>query len=158
MARESTESDVNRELGDLLRTNYPEWGDGISVERTGMFEDATLKPDILVYPPNGIPVVIETEFSPASGAEIEAGNRLGRKLINGPKIDRAVVLRLPANLQSAEQGSLSELIRSSRFKFCFLFKSRRGRPHERLPDEDWIEGDVDELVSYIETAAWLEGD
>ena len=154
MAGGDMEAAVNQELGNLLRARYPEWGDGISVERTGMFKEATLKPDIVVYPPDGIPLVIETEFSPASGVESEAGNSLGRKLINGPKIDRAVALRLPAYLRSAEQGKLSELLLSSKFEFCFFFKTRGGRPHERLPDEDWIEGDVDEFVSYIETASW----
>ena len=158
MAGESTESAVKQELGDLLRARYPEWGNVISVERTGMFEEAALKPDIVVYPPDGIPVVIETEFSPASGVESKAGISLGSKLINGPKIDRAVALRLPAYLRSVEQSRLSETLLSSNFKFCFLFKTRSGRPHDRLPDEDWIDGDVDEFASYIETAAWLEGD
>ena len=41
MAGESTESAVNQELGDLLWARYPEWGNGISVERTGMFEETT---------------------------------------------------------------------------------------------------------------------
>lgn len=150
------EAAVNQELGNVLRARYPEWGDGISVEKTGMFEEALLKPDIVVYPPDGIPVVIETEFAPASGVENEAGGHLGKKLMNGPKIDRAVALRLPVDLQRVELSRLSELILSSRFKFCFLFKSRKGRPHDRLPDEDWIEGDVDELLSYIETSAWPE--
>lgn len=156
MAGGSTETVVNHELGDVLRARYPKWRNGISVEKTGMFKKATLKPDIVMYPPKGIPIVIETEFSPASAAEIEAGNRLGRKLVNGPKIDRAMVLRLPADLQGAERGRLSELIRTSRFEFCFLFKARCGRPHERLPDEDWIEGDLDELTSYLEAAVWPE--
>lgn len=165
MAGGNMEAAVNQELGNVLRARYPEWGDGISVERRGMFEEARLTPDIFVYPPDGIPMVIETEFAPescleatASGAESEAGDHLGKKLMNGPKIDRAVALRLPAYLRSAEQSKLSELLLSSKFKFCFLFNTRSGRPHDRLPDEDWIEGDVDELVSYIETAAWLEGD
>ena len=68
-----SEPSFNVELGNVLRTKHPRWIDRIGVEQTGVLSEATnLRPDIVIRHPGGLPVVVETEFTPARTVEADA--------------------------------------------------------------------------------------
>jgi len=65
-----SEPAFNVALGYILGTKHPRWHDRIGIEQTGVLrEGAGLKPDIMIHHPGGLPVVIETEYSPARTVE-----------------------------------------------------------------------------------------
>ena len=62
----------NVQLLDVLRTKHPHWRDHTSVEQQGVIRETALRPDIVICPPGGIPVILETEFIPAHSVEADA--------------------------------------------------------------------------------------
>ena len=77
----TAETAVNAELGKVLRRKHPRWPDRIGVEQTNVFsESASLRPDIVIHHPGGLPVAVETEFAPAQTVEEDARERLGKTL------------------------------------------------------------------------------
>ena len=76
----NTDFTVNTELGNALRTLHPRWKEnGVYTEKTGLILNNTARRiDIMFNHPTGIPVAIETEFSPARSVEADARYQLGR--------------------------------------------------------------------------------
>ena len=70
----------NVELSNMLRTKHPRWRDHIRAEQQAVVRAAAKRPDIVIHPPGGIPVVLETEFEPARSIEEDARARLGQVL------------------------------------------------------------------------------
>ena len=71
----TTETAFNPELAKALRRKHPRWVDRIGVEQTNVFRGAPgLHPDIIVRHPGGLPVAVETEYTPAYTVEQDARN------------------------------------------------------------------------------------
>ena len=68
----TSEIAFNVRLLDVLRTKHPRWRDHAGVEQQGVLRETALRPDIVIRPPGGIPVVLETEFMPARSVEADA--------------------------------------------------------------------------------------
>ena len=68
----TSEIAFNVRLLDVLRTKHPRWRDHPGVEQQGVLRETALRPDIVIRPPGGIPVVLETEFMPARSVEADA--------------------------------------------------------------------------------------
>ena len=88
----TAESTFNTVLGNVLRKKHPRWPDRIGVEQTGVISEAAgLKPDLIVRHLGGLPVAIETEYTPASTVEQDARERLGKILeLTGDPIEQAL--------------------------------------------------------------------
>ena len=102
----------NVRLLDALQTKHPRWQDHIGVEQQGVLRETALRPDIVIRPPGGVPVVIETEFVPAHSVEADAQDRLGKFLqYNGDRIEQTIAVRIP-------QDDLTRQIEAAEFRYC----------------------------------------
>lgn len=156
MRPRTSEPAFNVALGNVLGTKHPHWHDCMGIEQTGVLQEgAGLKPDILIRHPGGLPVVVETEYSPAHRVEDDARARLGKTLESGGRrIEQAIALRIPDSLSAGNQGNLEQSIRGALLEFC-VFSGDHKNP-ARWPQQGWIEGGIDDLAACIELAALSE--
>lgn len=155
------EQAINFELGKALRSMHPRWNkEAILVEQTGLLVDhQSQRVDILFNHPSGIPVAIETEFSPARTVETDARTRLGKIFeLNSNMIEQAIALRLPSELKTLPQDQLTDSVLRSKFEYCLLSCSDRDILKEptRWPLSGWISGNIEELATFIEYTSLSE--
>ena len=94
----------NVRLLDVLQTKHPRWRDHVGVEQRDVLRETALQPDIVIRPPGGVPVIIETEFMPARSVEADATARLGKFLeYNGDLIEQTIAVQVPQELSRAPQ-------------------------------------------------------
>ena len=153
----TTETAFNTELAKVLRRKHPRWFDRIGVEQTNVFSGAAgLQPDIIVRHPGGLPVAVETEYTPAHTVEQDARQRLGKTLRQtGDRIEQALAVRIPHALSIVSQNDLEKEIERARLEFCILRSGDSDNP-DRWPETGWLDGGVDDLAVYIELAALSE--
>ncbi len=154
--RRTAEPGFNFALGEVLRTRHPRWHDQIEVESTGIFvEGANLRPDIVVRHPDGMPVIVETEFTPASTVEQDARGRLGMTFSEGGnRVEQVIAVRVPDEIRAVSQHELGEKIQEVKLAFCVC--SGTSEVPVRWPAAGWMEGGIDELADCIEQAALSE--
>ena len=152
----TAESAFNSELAKVLRRKHPRWRDRIGVEQTNVFSGAAgLQPDIIVRHPGGLPVAVETEYTPAYTVEQDARQRLGKTLRQtGDNIEQALAVRIPNALARVSQNDLEAELERARLEFCIL----SGDPEnpDRWPEGGWLDGTVNDLATCIELAALSE--
>ncbi len=155
-ATKTNEMAFNVHLFDVLRTKHPRWRDHAGVEQTGVFRDAALQPDLVIRPPGGVPVVIETEFEPARSVEKDARDRLGQHLqYNGDLIEQTIAVKVPKDLRQVQQGDLLQHIKAAEFHYC-TYSGQEVGTAVRWPTEGWLVGSVDDMVSCIENVSLSE--
>ena len=146
----------NVELSNVLRTKHPRWHDHISVEQQDVVRAAAKRPDIIIHPPGGIPVVLETEFEPARSVEEDAQARLGQILqLNGDRIEQTIAVRIPKALSQKPQAALKEHIEVAQFHYC-TYSLQEAAPAVRWPATGWLAGSIDDLASCIENVSLSE--
>ena len=152
----TAESAFNSELAKALRRKHPRWPDRIGVEQTNVFSGAPgLRPDIIVRHPDGLPVAIETEYTPAHTVEKDACQRLGKTLQQtGDNIEQALAVRIPNALARVSQNDLEAEIERARLEFCVLSGDLENP--DRWPEGGWLDGTVKDLAACIELAALSE--
>ena len=152
----TSENAFNPELANVLRRKHPRWPDRIGVEQTNVLSEAAgLRPDLIVRHPGGLPVAVETEYTPAHTVEQDARQRLGKTLLQtGESIEQALAVRIPITLASTNQNDLEEEIERAELEFC-IFSGSPENP-DRWPATGWLDGGVDDLAGYIELAALSE--
>ena len=152
----TAETAFNTDLAKVLRRKHPRWPDRIGVEQTNVFsESAGLQPDIIVRHPGGLPVAVETEYTPAHTVEQDARQRLGKTLRQtGHIIEQALSVRIPEALASVIQNDLEEEIEIARLEFC-IFSGDSVNP-DRWPETGWLYGSIDDLAACIEHASLSE--
>lgn len=151
------ETAFNNALATVLSRKLPaSWN--ITAEETGVLRDhAGAQPDIIVRPPAGMPVVLETEYDPARTVEDDARARLGRVLRQtGDILEAVLAVRIPGHLGEGG-GDLGPGILSGRFRWCtFSGSPLEGRQVQRWPGSDWLEGGIDELADCVEQVSLSE--
>ena len=152
----TTETVFNSELAKALRKKHPRWSNRIGVEQTNVFSEAAgLQPDIVIRHPGGLPVVVETEYTPAATAEQDACQRLGKTLKEtGQRIEQSIATCIPRVLGNVNQNNLEEEIEKAELKFC-VFSGYPENP-DRYPESGWLDGSVGDLASCIELVALSE--
>ena len=152
----TAEPAFNPELAKALRKRHPRWSDRIGVEQTSVFSgEPGLRPDIMVRHPGGLPVAVETEYTPAHTVEADARERLGKTLQEtGDSIEQALAVRIPKALASVSQNDLEAEIEKATLEFCIL--SGNSESPQRWPETGWLDGSVDDLAACIELAALSE--
>ena len=152
----TAEPAFNPDLAKALRKRHPRWSCRIGVEQTNVFSgEPQLRPDIIVRHPGGLPVAVETEYTPAGTVEADACERLGKTLQEtGDSIEQALAVRIPKALASVNQNDLEAEIEKARLEFCII----SGTPEDpqRWPETGWLDGSVDDLAACIELAALSE--
>ena len=147
----TSEVALNSQLAEVLRKKHPVWRNYLHVEQTGLFpENKRLQPDILISPPLSQPVVIETEYMPASSVEQDAIKRLGLQTSTSDhSTERVIALRLPLALRDS-QIDLSERLAKGHYEYCIF--SGNQLEHSRFPTAGWLTGSIDDVVQCIEFA------
>ena len=155
-ATKTNEIAFNVHLFDVLRTKHPRWRDHAGVEQTAVFRDVALQPDLVIHPPGGVPVIIETEFEPARSVEQDARARLGKRLqYNGDLIEQTIAVKVPKNLRRVQQGDLTQHIETAEFHYC-TYSGQEERSSMRWPAEGWLAGSVDDMAGCIENVSLSE--
>ena len=146
----------NVELSNVLRTKHPRWRDHIRAEQQAVVRAAAKRPDIVIHPPGGIPVVLETEFEPARSVEEDAQARLGQVLqLNGDQIEQTIAVRIPKALRQKPQADLKQHIEKAKFRYC-TYSLQEEAPAVRWPATGWLVGSIDDLASCIENVSLSE--
>ena len=146
----------NVRLLDVLQTKHPRWRDHVGVEQRDVLRETALQPDIVIRPPGGVPVIIETEFMPARSVEADATARLGKFLeYNGDLIEQTIAVQIPQELSRAPQKDLERLIEAAEFHYC-TFSLQEKDTVVRWPSEGWLIGSIDDLAACIENVALSE--
>ena len=147
----------NVPLSDVLQTKHPRWRDHVGVEQRDVLREIALQPDIVIRPPGGVPVILETEFMPAHTVEEDAKARLGNFLKdNDNLIGQTIAIQVPQELSRAQQGDiLKRQIEAAEFRYC-TFSLQKTDTAVRWPSEGWITGSIDDLVACIENVSLSE--
>ena len=152
----NTETQANGELARALRRRNPDWNDGtVHAERTRIIHQAVpgtgsgagMKPDILIESPFRQPVIVETEFAPASTVDKDATARLGTMLRSGGTgVEGVLAVMLPAKLRT---GDL-ETIEHASFRYATHYLDAGGNDRRWPSGREWLEGGIDDLADAIE--------
>ena len=146
----------NFPLLEVLRSKHPHWRERAAVEQHGLIRETDERPDILIRPAGGVPVVIETEFEPARNVEDEAKARLGKHLqYNGDQIEQTIAVRIPQELSRTPQSDLKRQIEVAEFRYC-TFSLQEANAIARWPAAGWLTGTMDDLATCIENVALSE--
>ena len=146
----------NVRLLDVLQTKHPRWRDHVGVEQRDVFRETALQPDIVIRPPGGVPVILETEFMPARSVEADATARLGKFLqYNGDLIEQTIAVQVPQELSRAPQKDLERLTEAAEFRYC-TFSLQEKDTVVRWPSEGWLVGSIDDLAACIENVSLSE--
>lgn len=152
----TTEHTVNDALAELLRQSRSLWrAQGIvTSETTGMLRGSSRRPDILIIEPNVSPVVIETEFAPATAVEREAMGRLGERLrATGRPLLSAIAVRLPSVLSTKAGQSLRDAIRDTAQFEMVMFAGISPSDFIRRPQTGWLRGGMHALSMLAQAAS-----
>ena len=146
----------NVALSNVLRTKHPRWRDRTGAEQQGVVRETAQRPDIVIRPPGGIPVVLETEFEPASSVEEDARKRLGQFLqYQGTQIEQTIAVQIPKDLSEVPQQDLEQAIREAEFSYC-THALQAADTAMRWPATGWLVGTIDDLASCIENVSLSE--
>ena len=138
----------NVELANVLRTMHPLWHDKVGAEQHAVFQQAGLRPDILIRHPVGLPVAIETGFEPACSLELDARAMLSHQVgRDGESIEQMIAVRVPAELREGQQD-LAERIWRARFSYCVYFAPQVDPL--RWPRTGWLEGSIQDVAECVE--------
>ncbi len=153
---QTNEIAFNLELSNVLRDKHPRWRDRTSAEQTNVFRESARQPDVVIRPPGGVPVVLETEYEPARGVEEDARKRLGSSLkYAGDQIEQTIAVRVPKDLSQAPQAELKHRIEGAEFRYC-IYSLQAADAVIRWPTSGWLVGDIDDLATCIENVALSE--
>ncbi len=152
----------NDALAGALRERRHSWRDGEAVTSElsrVLLEGTALRPDILVQPRSGNPIVIEVEID--SDPEPDARAQVGKRTTLGSEVLSVIGLKAPALVRGWSTPEVAS---------AFLQQSRRGNDPgfaleyavfqqgdaskiERWPERNYLSGSVDDLADLCETAA-----
>ena len=137
-----TEPSANNALGNLIQKMLGK--SEVRSENTQIIEgNPGLRPDIVITAPGRSPVVVESEYLPATTVEYEARSRLGLKV--GGTIEAAIALRYPTDVGDADD--LTGAVAASRLSFCVF--TQDGSNTVRFPESGWLDGSVSNLAEAI---------
>ena len=146
----------NVALSNVLRTKHPRWRDRTGAEQQGVVREVAQRPDIVIRPPGGIPVVLETEFEPARSVEEDARKRLGKFLqYQGAQIEQTIAVQIPKALSEVPQQDLERAIKAAEFRYC-THALQAADMAMRWPATDWLVGTIDDLASCVENVSLSE--
>lgn len=147
------EQAVNHELAKALAGMNPRWEGLVLAEQTGVLDSAGKRPDIVLL--TNPPIVLETEFAPARGAEGDAKARLGEHTLSPKRqVENAFAVRLPEAWKDSAPDRLATDILSGSLEYCIW--SRSGEEHRRWPEAGWLASGLGGLADRIERVTLSE--
>lgn len=147
MSDRTHEQTINTALGEVLQRFGRTWR--VRAERIGPVFVEGGRPDVLVEKPGDWPVVIEAEVGNHHQAELEAADRLGKRLVGNPRtVDFAVPLVYPSVLRERHGAELRQALNEVTFEYAVLYREADDRP-QRLPTSGWLSGDLRDLAMLL---------
>ena len=153
----TTEQALNFVLAEVLRGKNPLWKKAINAEQTKVLKSLPGKqPDIVMSLEGNSPVIIETEFAPATTVEDDAVSRLGKRLASDNRIiENVIALRISSKLRTVEQDRIKDTIKQEKFTYCIFSKTQDG-DNQRWPKRGWLKGNIDDLANCLESITLSE--
>ena len=158
-----SEHSFNDALASALKDRREYWrnnNDAVTSERRDvLLYEPSLRPDILVRPEHGNPIIIEVEIN--ADPDPDARRRVGKRTKLNKEIYSTIALRAPELVRgwSTHAEALDMLSRSRRgqdagFDLEFAVHQQGVASEiERWPRVDFLVGNVDDLADLCETAA-----
>ena len=148
---QNIEPTVNVALGSLLEGMLSDFS--VYSENTNVVvKHRGRRPDILVVSPDRSPVVIETEFHPASTVEDDASKRIGINVeIASRPVESVIALRFPESL--AQVHDLPAALNKAQFSYFTLTDVEGENQPRRFPDHSWLDGSIYDLAELVRLAS-----
>ena len=105
------------------------------------------RPDIIITEPGRAPVVVETEFEPASTVEDDALARLHSATKDGQEVAAVVAVRLPARLKKFVGSSLRRELRSAGDLEYAVYQP------DRFPERGYAKGGAIDIAQAVSTVS-----
>ena len=151
------EKAVNQTLATAIVEQRPKWAERVTAESTNVLQEKRKVPDIVVTPPEGQAVVIETEHAPAGEVVADAEERLGAEVIGtGERIETVFAVRLPATLKGTRPGTANTHVRTETYEFKICTGKRTNPVTWPTGKDEWAVARFETLVDLIEVAGLSE--
>lgn len=153
------EKALNTLLAQALNERLPQLE--ASAEQSSVLRDRpTLTPNIIITPVGGgagHPVVLETEYEPASTVNNDALARIGVVLErNGHTVEQVVAVRIPARLATISSADLPIELNTAKLGYRLVRQPQGTAKATWFPKAGWIRGTVDDLAGFCERIALNE--
>lgn len=141
------ETAINQMLGNALKKVNRKWNDSnVKIEETQMLAEYTSKrPDIIIIPPEGSPVIIETSFD-KKDADQDAINRLGMRY---QKTMEEIKTALSVHLDS-KYRTMSKITANDIFQYA-VYQKLPNDKFRRFPEVGFIKGNFVEMAALVES-------
>ena len=149
---------VNGVIANLLVKMNPRW---LVDPENRQFLSSLERPDILVTSYARQPIVLESEWTPASTVESDALSRLGRTLdprisTGNQKVTSTIAIKLPTELEGhflpAEIENMLLENRDLKFEYA-LFTGESSTNYQRFPEDGFLSGTIRDLTIFVGNAS-----
>lgn len=137
-----SEKEINLQIRDIFCKKNPDWD--IPTERTRtVVGEKGRAPDIIIKTNEGGVVIIETEFSPASGLTGDVQSRLNVELEKIGKPDAIMGVILPTNLENIDE-------RDTKLMYYVMYTEPSShQTSQRFPTRGYLEGTLYDLMTAV---------
>lgn len=153
------EKALNALLAQALNERHPQWE--ASAEQSRVLRDQpAMTPDIIITPIGGgagHPVVLETEYEPASTVNNDALARIGVVLErSGHTVEQVVAIKIPVQLATVSSVDLPIELNTAKLGYRLVRQPQGTAKATWFPETGWIRGTVDDLAGFCERIALNE--
>lgn len=154
-AMANIEPTVNTHLAACLRRRNPRWaiGDAIVSQSTRVLEQSARQPDVLIRG-GGAPVVIETEFHPATSLDTDVSSRIGVAVPGETQVIESVIgVKYPIRLRDVSETALTDGLEEADDLHWYVSRQEPDGGSSRFPAAGWLVGDVNSIAGAAEALA-----
>lgn len=155
----TAEKALNALLAQALNDRHPRWK--ASAEQSCVLHDRPdMAFDIVITPIGGgagHPVVLETEYEPASTVNNDALDRIGAVLErSGHTVEQVVAVKIPVRLATVSPADLPIELSTAKLGYRLVRQPHGTAKAIWFPEAGWIKGTVDDLAGFCERIALNE--
>ena len=152
------EPQLNGRIAAVIRSVTRTSGWQVREELRGALRGPKTKPDVLITRTNGPPVVLETEYPPASTLAGDCLKSLGREL--NPSVANAagevssvIGIRATDELHQCDNGDEAQQMLEDGHEIEYAVYQGTAENHVRFPDTGFIRGSIRDLIDFVRPAA-----
>ena len=152
------EPQLNGRIASLINkiTNSAGWQAREELRRA--LRGPKTKPDVLITRADGPPIVLETEWPPASTVADDCMKSIGRDLnpaVTGAtgKVSTVIAIRATEELHECATGDDAQRMLEDGHEIEYAVYQGNKREHTRFPQSGYIQGNIRDLVDFIRPAA-----
>lgn len=138
-----SEMEINFQIRDILRDRNPDWEVHAQRTRT-VIGGSGRAPDIIIRTNDGGVVIVEMEFSPASGLAGDVQSRLGVQLMGLGRPDAIMGVVLPSGLEKIDAHD-TEL----KYYVVYDGTSSPSPSHTRFPPKGYLKGSLYDVMTAV---------